>query len=740
MSSMTTVENFGGAVGWVVDRTGIHGEIICATWLVSDNVAVTCANLLIPFFDSPNALVVKIPGSSRVYGVEEIKVHNGYDPWMAKRNLQEVQLFPALGMANQAFNLAALTLRDTPAPMNRSVEEKVKAYARHLPSSDSALSGKASRLQITSIIQTLLNAHNQGTLTLFDKRNLPFARFFIKDMKVSHIEYKNLRNEDALFRLLTGDDEQFSFLFMQEYGPDWINFPPVEKGTTFLLMNAFTRLEDSHKMMEEMGGPEAVAFQKAENLDVEGVEPEDQPALACVWNHIKYPLSLSRLIDACRFDGATLLKAVRHLAATGQAAVSLPEEQEIEPPSALTPANVISLERGSEIISLGADPGNSRKVIESGYVLDQMPAIGEGYFVHSLGLPQTAVGSPLLLNGEVIGIHCGLLVNGAEPYMDWFHPGLMISVEAVYQCIDFGHGISTSEILTYQSVAAEKRRQRNTHTFPESSGTLQIPPHASQTGMEGIDPDGPNQAETMRLMRDDIQPASDSQDIAPDYTSDPQLESPEPQQSNYIVKSDKRASGFFATLKGMFGGKGDQGNEAIEFSLLRQGLDSERFEKTDPEKLLRIGDVVRLRLRTLLEQHIVVLFRPHGETSVRLIYPPSTTNEEPIEKGAILEVPAQYTDSRGAVRRKVYQGIPINTEEEVDVLLVLTQQDPIIVGLFELGIEDCFNAFSDQLITGKAFETGKFKVENGEITRVPASAASTADLIRACRVELRHGR
>ncbi len=729
MNSTTAVQNFNGSVGWLIDRTGIYGDILGSAWLISEHLAVTSAHLLIPFFEAPQALSVKLPlaGSpnGKVFGVQEIKVHNGYDPWLAKRNFADVQLFPALDMANQAFNLAALTLSDSPAPMIRSVIED-RILSRAMPSSDSALSGKATRLQITSIIQTLLNAHNQGTLTLYT-RTLPVARFFIKDMKISHIQYRNFINEEALFNLITGDDEEYRFFFVQEYAPEWTNFNPIDKSTAYLLMNAYTRLEESSKMIEELGGPSALAQQGREELNLDGIATDDQPAAACIWNHIRFPISIIRLTKVCRFDSSIVMRALHNLHGSGQVRIEQPQQPEICSPTELIPANVVDLERGNEIRSLGIDPLTNQPVEEFGYILDPLEDMGQGYYAHSIGLPMSAVGSPLVRGSDVVGIHCGLLVRGAEPYKDWFHPGLLISAEAIYQCIDFGHGISTSEILTFRSAAQDQRRARGIHSFSESNymGT------SSQYNMNAVTAE-----QTIPPQPNTSQTGMEAQSYDPGQGQDSTL----PEKTDYIVSKAKTKSGFFDVIKGMFGGKATHANDTLELALLRQGLDSDRFERVLPDKGLQKGDVVRMRLKSLAQNYLVVLFKAQGDSTTRLIYPESTSQEEPFLRGGSIEVPTQFTDSRGAVRKKLYAGIPINsTEGEVDVLLIITKAEPVLVKLFEQGIDDMFNAFSDQLVTGKAFVSGKFILERGKPTRVMSTAPNTNELFNVCRIELRHG-
>src|SRR5205085_11340559 len=123
--------------------------------------------------------------------------HSFYDPWLVKRTYQQSHIYPPHGLAVETNNISALTLNPTPVPLEKSVVEKVtRAPTRPMPEEESTLSGSATQLQITSIIQTLLsNRNNQGTLTLFDSHNNPIAKFYLRENQLTHVRYSHLFNE-----------------------------------------------------------------------------------------------------------------------------------------------------------------------------------------------------------------------------------------------------------------------------------------------------------------------------------------------------------------------------------------------------------------------------------------------------------------------------------------------------------------------------------------------------------------
>lgn len=707
----TAYDNALGAVGWLIAQYGEHHEVLGSAWLIRNRVAITCAHILIPYLDFPEALRVGFPLSSQVFGVKEIKVHSSYDPWLAKRNYANVKLFPPLSLANQPNNLAALMLSDSIQNIRSDDAARIaKALSRPEPAeAGGAISGRTTIDQLPSIVQNLLNAVNHGTLTLTDMKNLPFARFYIKDMHVSQIEYENLRNERALNKLITTETAEFKFFFVQDYNPEWVNFEPMSTSTADALADAKQRYQLKTQLLDELGGADLLVKQKGNDLTLDGLAPEKQPPVACAWTHLTNPISLGRLVRSCRFDGSELLASVQYLAQTGQIL-----QTKMAPPavqaSVLEPPKTNSIQQGSRVNSLSIDIDSGQCLQDFGYILDPMPSKGDGYFVHSIGLPDLAIGSPIMADGEVVGIHSGLLVEGSEPYIDWIHPGLMIPVEAVYQCIERGPERSTGEA---QAVEVEGPSAQMDNVF------------GTDTSVD-IDQFSEEPAPPPASLRDTM---SGSITRSGNFEKRPGpggTGAPEPVQ---------KKSGFFDSLKGMLKGK-ETRTDSIEIALLRQGLDSERFEEIKMTDTVRQGDLVRIRVKAILNCYIVVVCKIRNDWVGRLVYPELDAPDEQLVKGHLVEVPQVFADVTVQGRKKVFNGIPVHASDGIDEVIIITADQPLPVT--EDDAEAIFEVISGELGASETFLTGKFGFRNGNMYRVNDNEKNP-DTLTAVRIELRHG-
>lgn len=714
-----TSDNALGAVGWLIAQYGEHHEVLGSAWLIRNRVAVTCAHILIPYFDFPEALRVGLPLSGQVFGVKEILVHGSYDPWLAKRNYANVKLFPPLALANQPNNVAALTISESIENVRGDHAGRIaKALSRPEPAeAGGAISGKTTIDQLPSIVQNLLNAINHGTLTLTTMQNLPIARFYINDMHVSQIEYENLHNERALNKLITTETGEFKFFFVQEYNPEWVNFEPMSTSTADSLTDAKQRHQLKTQLLNELGGLDLLVKQKGNDLTLDGLAPEKQPAVACTWTHLTNPISLGRLVQSCRFDGSDLLASVKYLAQTGQIL-----QTKLPPPAVqstvLEPPSVSSIQQGSRINSLSIDIDSGQGLQDFGYILDPIPSKGEGYFVHSIGLPNLAVGSPIMADGEVVGIHSGLLTEGSEPYIDWIHPGLMIPVEAVYQCLDLTPERSTSTDLDAVPAQAEG------------------PDLAQQAGVfdgdtvDGIEPFPEAQAPPPASLRDTMSTVTSVTRSGSFQARLPGIGGGSPPDA-----SGQKKSGFFSSIKGMLKGK-ETRTDSIEIGILRQGLENERFDEIKMGDIVRQGDLVRLRMKAILNCYVVVVAKIRGDYAGRLVYPEPGTDGELLVKGNHVEVPQAFADVTVPGRKKVFPGIPVNASDGIDEIVIITAEQPLPVT--EEDAEAIFEVISGELSSGDVFQSGKFAFRNGNMYRVSDNEKNPEALI-AARIELRHG-
>lgn len=729
-----------GSVGWLVDRTSPNRQVLGSVFLVRTQVAIACTHTLIPYFDTPEALGVDFPHVGKRYGVKEILPHSFYDPWLMKRTYQQSLIYPPHGLAVETNNISALTLTPTPTPLEKSLVEKVsRTLTRAMPEEESTLSGTATQLQITSIIQTLLsNRNNQGTLTLFDSHNNPIAKFYLRENQLTHVRFAHLYNEEAMYKLLTmvSEEEAFQFTFTYDYEPEWAKFPPMQKSTAGLLLEAYTRLESYQQILKEFGNNLTIVVSQAvPALNLDPLPLEMRPAVACTWNHVRYGIPLGRLLKACNFDGSTVMYALKYLRETGQVnGLEYPPATQI-PPAKLTIANNCSLERGTPIKSISLDPETRLPVVETGFILDFFPAKGDFHYVHSIGLPPTAAGSPLLVDGEVVGIHFGILTEGVEQYADWIHPSLAVAADQIYQCLDLNPQMKTGEVLAFTPPNVGDRLTSG----PEVESSFMLDAVSSAPDMGS----GWNRtsvaAEALGTSSSEAPPVSISprdrraEDRARTTGETNPVNVKQPDQSD--TGSFKRKSGFFDAIGNMFK-KGGLENEAFEVNLLRQGLDSERFEKISVSSAVRPGDTVRVRLKFLGNYYSAVLLKSTSEETVRLIYPESPTHEEQLVKGNIIEVPQQYTEPSSYGRKKVFSGIPVNSSDGSDAVMVISGVQPLVVRLFELGPDRVFNYVSETLGTEQA---GKFYVNRMEITKADPAQHDPQNVLTICILQLRHG-
>ncbi len=726
-----------GSVGWLVDRS--NKQVLGTVWLIRSQIGITCAHLLIPYLENPEVLAVEFPQLGRRFGVKQFHIHGYYDPWLAKRSFNQSPIYPPISMAYDAMNLAALVLSPAPPTLEKTSVEKVNRFlSRTLPEEEHALAGTANNLQITSILQSLLGNRNQGTLTLYEKRNNPIARFYLGDNKVTHIKYLHLINELALYRLLTSHlpgepEESYQFIFTYDFDPEWARFEPVQKSTAGLLMDAYGRMESYQQLLQEFEGTGIVSHAVPE-LNLGPLEPDLRPPAACVWNHLRNGLPLKRLLRGCNFDGSVIMGAMKFLKDTLQI-----KNEPISPPTGLEAirleiANECSLTRGTPITAISLDPDTKMPVVESGFILDTFPQRGDGHYVTSLGLPPSAAGTPLFVNGQVVGIHCGLILEGAEAYAEWIHPSLAISAEQVYQCMDLDPLKQTTEILAYTPGVT---MERLTGDWPPldarigvSSSGLAVPVQAQsgeaqQTGQTGSGDFNPVSGDTQER-----QSATGGQ--RPLFADGSSV----PQDSGYFKR---KKTGFLDSLGFMFKG-GKVGIDSVEIMLLRQSLDKDRFERMEFNDVVRQGDLLKIRLRMQANTYVAVLLRRSDETEIRLVYPEPASEEDQVAKGDLIDLPERYSDAASGGRMKIYNGIPIKSSDGLDEVIVLTSTQPLAGRLSQLGVDTVFDTVANNIDQNSGIGTGKFELRRNALNKVdPAQSGDAGNVLGACMVQVQHG-
>jgi hypothetical protein len=611
----TTGQEVLGSIGLLIDR--LNQQVLGTVWLADNSKAITCAHLTVPYANIPEALQVNFPATGITCGVKEIEFHPDFDRWMVKRFAGQTQLFPAFELISQPQNVACLRLVNSLKQLDRDLLPRLTAaLVLPPPQGETVVSGQAGRLELTSVLQTLVNARNFGTLVLLDDRNRIIARLFLEDGKMTHAQFRNSKNEEAIYRLITSSEfEKFPFYFTPQTQTEagWCTFPPIEKNTTFLLMEAYRRMEELNQMVEQAGGLSMVAVRRAENINFDLLPEDWRPLAAYVWNCVNPEMSLGCLTRSLSIDAYSAIGALQVLCGSGQIALEKREPATAGASLPLEMATDSHLSSGDDLYALGIDPRTNLPVIMRGFIVEEFWQGMDQHQVSSISLPLELAGAPLVKDGAVVGIHCGPLVQEFGHYGEGFEPQLMMTVQAAQTCL----GQNTPQTIAHSG------------SYPpvkESAVTANALQMAEQT------------LETDRLG-------------TPSGSHSP-VRARERMETREINAPMQAFSSLFGSIKGAVDGlkkaPPPPPGQFLQSQSLRQAISSNKFSKVADNAEFQNGDLVRFEVKAFEDCFVYVLVKSASTTQApRLIYPYSQDDDSQISKGSVLTIPERNAARAG---------------------------------------------------------------------------------------------
>lgn len=615
-----------GSLGWLVDRT--NQQVLGTVWLADNSQAISCAHLVVPYASFPEALQVSFPATGIACGVKDMEFHPDFDRWMAKRIVSQSGMVPSYDLISQHQNVVALKLTNVLKPLDRDLMGRVNAaLILPVPSQENTLvSGQAGRIELTSVLQTLVNARNYGTLVLTNDRNQTVARMFLEDGKLTHAQFRNSRNEDAIYRLITSEIERFPFHFLPQSEASWCNFPPMVKSTTFLLMEAYRRMEEQSQLVQQLGGLNAVAVRVSEQLNFDLLPEEWRPLSAYIWNCINPEMSLGSLTRSLSLDGYSVLGSVQTLLSSGQIAI---EQREAALASSSLPL-VMSVEshltNGDDVYALGIDPYSYQPVLMRAYIIEEFWQGLEHHMVSSASLPLELAGAPLVKDGAVVGIHCGPLVQEFGVYGDGFEPQLFISVSSAFTCLGLHlpkPGLSGSF-----------------PTVPDSEVTFAT---ESSTALSAV-----NAASSAKVAQSNSNP-----DLRATGSSDSHsaMRSKSSMETREIAAPLQKFSSLFGSIKGAVDNfkkvPPPPAGQFLQAQMLRQTISSNKFVKTPDKTEFLTGDFVRFEVKTFEDCYIYMVAKPSTSQPPKLHFPYTYDEDQKIEKGMSITIPEKVIERAG---------------------------------------------------------------------------------------------
>ena len=187
---------------------------------------------------SGKVIQLAVLGESDCFG--EMSLLTGNPAAASITSIDEVEL---LGLSEEYFNDILLEYPVLNRYFHRILSERLRSTSEKAKDQqlDKGLAGKLSTISLEELIQTLYTANKTGVLTIDNGGDK--GKIFIKNGLVIHAMTKNLKGEQAFFRVMTWNEASFRFV------PGESN---VERTVTMnvhgLLLEAMKRIDDMRQI------------------------------------------------------------------------------------------------------------------------------------------------------------------------------------------------------------------------------------------------------------------------------------------------------------------------------------------------------------------------------------------------------------------------------------------------------------------------------------------------------------
>jgi len=643
-----------GSIGWLVDRTVECDNILGTVWVAEKWSVITCGHLLAAFYDSLEALEVQLPATGQTFGIAQAGFHPDFDQYSSRRKLTESNYFfppPELNLQEQ--NMVVLRLTNQLRPVQPETLSKVDHFWAVNVQGDPGFSGRLTNLELASVVQTLVNARKRGTIVILDLHRRPVARLFCEQGRLSHIRYRDLVNEAAMYKLMCGDFEGYFFFQEEEQVPPWCNFAPMTKQTPALLMEAFRRLEEKGSMLATLGGIGAVTLFRGQGLSMMHLPPEYHADARVVCPNMQDGMPISCLIEMCELDAASVVRIVYALTQAGQI-----ETTKVPP---LTADNLpfFPLEGGhfpsamDQIYAMSIDPKSRLPIIQEGQVVAARRANDDLHFYHTMNLPSFAIGAPILRGDVVIGLNCGPVPPDNKYLQQWPHIQQFVAVNGILACLGRSTAAPAAPVTPPEAVDPIMQALKNASAL--RAGDPASPPRQQSGG-----------------------PLSSGTGTSALRGGSPPINRAGQREAQSVTGSQRdTGKGFLGVFR-----KGPQGPQDpwLDVDIQRCPFGSDRWLRAGPDDF-HTGDMMRVSIRLNQDGYVYVMFQSSSAPGVHLIYPESTYKPPIITKGMTVNAPDKPIPASGPgstpQRGTAKAGIPIIGTRGKDSILFVMSKNPL---------------------------------------------------------------
>lgn len=442
-ASATTIDTrtIANSVGILIDR--VDGRVLGNVWVIDEAKVATCAHLVFGYRAFWPALKVVFPGSMREFGVESAIFHPRFDMKMASKLAEVALTEPMPNLPLQQHNAAVLRLTPTLETVSDDLTFKVnKSLSLPLPPRDQGLGGNLGEIDLYVVVQTITNARKEGVLTICDDRNHPVARIFCQNGRLLFAQYANLVNEMAIYQIVS-NDLKGNFFFWSAQHPNWEVSQPIARPAEMLLIESHRRADELKKLIPMVGDPNTCFVRVKPEVNIDILPPEVKDYARMLWDLIDGGTPCRQLWQLANIDDCAVYQTMAELVKTKQIA---PKAEDYVTPNGGGPLNALSmsvqtrLAPWDSITTVYRDAGspNASALVRQGSLLGALREGDPWHLIHNIRLIPESAGSPILKDGQVIGMHCGKLPP------DEFNQNLegslqaMLWVDSVVECLKSG--------------------------------------------------------------------------------------------------------------------------------------------------------------------------------------------------------------------------------------------------------------------------------------------------------------
>lgn len=403
-------------VGLIYDRTSPAGAPLGSCFQFGPDSFVSVASILSPFRLRPQALKIVHSARDTEFSVGAISFHPDFKYSTA---LSEVERGSSTFNPAISHNCCFLHVGSIQRPLSRKTIEAVSSALRHpLDLSKDDFRGNLAEIDLSLIVQTLNNARRDGILYLCDNLFRPISQVYCLEGRIVAARYQNLANDLAIYQIIQkGLATKFAFFPMTELTT--LTRTVLRRPVDTFLLEAARRLDELAPLKELL--PDGSTFKvKRKDLDGAALSEEVRPFAAKILERLDSFVAIEELWLLADCDDYTIYKAISEMLSTGHVEIisslsrANSESTHQFPNSGL--AEIImgnSLETTEKISSISMLPAGKQLVERSGQILS--PQENEkGMFTHNILLLPEAIGSPIVQNGKIVGMHCGNTINYLE--------------------------------------------------------------------------------------------------------------------------------------------------------------------------------------------------------------------------------------------------------------------------------------------------------------------------------------